>query len=144
MSLAEQVDADKLEIEVINSGNRENCVSFGRLLIGHFDRVNKHSSYTGKNLMDDKGISLIQAHTHRGGCSYRRAWDRDLAAWENFCLCDRNPQYVDHPNWQLGFSIVYRSTTSDFFHVQQYPIIETEEGGELVYKCFLNGECLLN
>jgi hypothetical protein len=144
LSLSEQVEAKESRIEIVHSGNKENCYQFGRLLIGHFDRVNKHSAYTGKNLLEDKGISLIQNHTHRGGCSYKRAYDRDLVAYENFCLCDRNPAYVDHPNWQLGFSVVYRSTESDFFYVEQHPIIQTEEGGEPVYKCFHNGQCLLN
>ena len=144
LSLAEQVDAEALRIDVINSGNKENSYLFGNLLIGHFDRVHKHSGYTARNLLEDKGISLIQNHTHRGGATYKRAYDRDLVGYENFCLCDRNPAYVDHPNWQLGFSVVHRDLNSDFFYVEQHPIIETETAGELVYKCFFNGQYLLN
>jgi predicted phosphodiesterase len=49
---------------------------FGQLYVGHWDRVNKHSAMTAKNLVEDKGISLIQNHVHRGGTYHKRT---DLA-----------------------------------------------------------------
>lgn len=136
MTLEEQLECREQNIEVVDSGNKENVWRWGKLLIGHFDRVNKHSGYTAKNLLEDKSISLIQAHTHRGGSSFRRLYDRDIVAYENFCLCDRNPQYVDHPNWQLGYSIVYRDKKSDFFYVEPHPIVEV--GRKLL--TFFNGK----
>lgn len=140
LSLEEQVETKESRIEVINSGNKESVWQYGKLLIGHFDRVNKHSGYTAKNLLEDKSISLIQGHVHRGGSSYRRLYDRDIVAYENFCLCDRNPTYVDHPNWQLGFSVVYKDLESDFFYVEQHPIAEITNGKRVKYKCFYNGK----
>lgn len=140
MSLEEQLECKEQNIEVINSGNKESSWLWGKLLIGHFDRVSKHSGYTAKMLLEDKSISLIQAHTHRGGSSYRRLYDRDIVAYENFCLCDRSPQYVDHPNWQLGFSIIYKDKESDFFQVVQHPITEIKERKNVTYKCFYNGK----
>jgi hypothetical protein len=140
MTLEEQLECQELKIEVVNSGNKESSWLWGKLLIGHFDKVNKHSGYTPKTLLEDKSISLIQAHTHRGGSSFRRLYDRDIVAYENFCLCDRQPTYADRPNWQLGFSIVYKDTESDFFYVEPHPIIEDKIRNQLTYRCFFNGK----
>lgn len=137
MTLEEQLELADLDIKAINTGNKENSYLWGKLLIGHFDRVNKHSGMTAKNLIEDKGISLVQNHVHRGGSSFKRAYDRDIVGYENFCLCSRNPDYVDRPNWQLGFSIVYKDKHSDFFYLEQHPI--TEVAGERL-KTFFNGK----
>lgn len=140
LTLEEQLDCDKLDIKVVNSGNRESSWLWGKLLVGHFDQVNKHSAYTAKNLIESKGISLIQAHTHRGGSFYKRTHDRDIVGHENFCLCDRNPTYVDRPNWTLGFGIVYKDLASDFFYYEAHPITEIEKGSKMTYRTFFNGE----
>lgn len=140
MTLEEQLELVPLNIKSVNSGTAENSYLYGKLLIGHFDRCNKHSGYTAKNLLEEKSISLIQNHTHRGGSSYRRLYDRDIVAFENFCLCDRSPQYVDHPNWQLGFSVIYKDKQSDYFFVEPHPIAEITHKNHLAYKCFHQGK----
>ena len=139
MTLEEQLRCAENRIEVINNDTKENCFAYGKLIIGHFDLANKYSGYTAKNLADQKSISLIQGHTHRGGSSFRRLYDRDIAAYENFCLCNRNPEFVDHPNWQLGFSIIYKDKTSDFFQVNQHYIAELGDGADRTYKTIFNG-----
>lgn len=136
LTLAEQLELAESDIKLIYSGNRESSELWGKLLIGHFDRVSKHSSFTAKLLVEDKSISLIQAHTHRGGAFYKRMYDRDVVGYENFCLCDLNPCYTDHPNWQLGFSIVYKQVDDDFFYLQQHPIIHTGKN----YRTFFDGQ----
>lgn len=140
LTLEDQLDCPKLRIEVINSGNRESSYLWGKLLIGHFDRVAKNSAYTAKALIEDKGISLLQGHVHRGGSHFKRVYDRDIVGYENFCLCDRNPEYVDRPNWQLGFSLVYKDSVSDSFYVEQHPILEIKKGKSLHYQTWYNGE----
>lgn len=139
MSLEEQLGCKEFDIEVKFTGNKESSWQYGQLLIGHFNKVNKHSGYTAKNLLEEKSISLIQAHTHRLGSSFKRLWDRDIVAYENGCLCDRNPQYVDRPNWQLGFSVIYKDKDSDFHQVVQHYIQEKKKGNRLNYRCFYNG-----
>jgi len=139
MTLAEQLDCAAHGVEVIDSGNKENSYLWGKLLIGHFDRISKHSAYTAKLLLDDKSISLIQNHTHRGGSSFRRLYDRDIVGYENFCLCDRSPNYVDRPNWNLGFSLVYKDRDSDFFSVDQHPILARGHNGRTTYQTFFHG-----
>jgi predicted MPP superfamily phosphohydrolase len=138
MTLAEQLGLAENNIECIYSGNKESSFLWGKLLIGHFDMVNQHSGYTAKNVLDRKGISAIQAHSHRGGSSFRRLWDRDIVAHESFCLCDRDPCYVDHPNWQLGFLVIHKDRQSDHFFIEPHPI--TESHGKL--KVFFNGACV--
>jgi len=146
LTLEEQLECEKSKIEVVNSGNRESSFMWGKLLIGHFDQINKHSGYTAKNLLEAKGVSLIQAHTHRGGSSFKRNWDRDIVAYENFCLCSRDPEYVSHPNWQLGFSLIYKDIqmvegkVSDCFYVEPHPITAIERGSKVIYRTFFNGE----
>ena len=115
-----------------------------RLLIGHFDKVSKHAGQTARNLLEEKGISVIQGHTHRGGSSFKKLYDRDLVAYENFCLCDRNPLYCDRPNWQLGFSMLYKDEKSDFFFVEQHPIAVTQHARRATYKLFFNGRVYVN
>ena len=124
LSLEEQLDLDKLDIKWVYRGLKESSWLWGKLVIGHFDRVSKHSSMTAKLLVEDKGISLIQAHCHRGGMFYKRIYDRILVGTENFCLCDLNPPYIDRPNWQQGFSVVYKDKNSDLFSVSPHPIIK--------------------
>ena len=138
MSLAEQLELDSLDIEHHYTGIRESSWLWGKLLIGHFNKVSKHSGYTAKMLLEEKGISLLQAHTHRGGTHYKRVYDDILVAHENFCLCDINPCYLDRPNWQQGFSIVYRDAKSDLFWVEPHPIVKRE--GK--YRVFFNGKVI--
>jgi hypothetical protein len=138
MTLREQLCLKENNIECVYSGNKESSYLWGKLLIGHFDMVNQHSGYTAKNVLDRKGISAIQAHSHRGGSSFRRLWDRDIVAHESFCLCNRDPAYVDHPNWQLGFLVLYKDKRSDHFFVEPHPITETR--GKV--KVFYQGTCV--
>jgi predicted MPP superfamily phosphohydrolase len=144
MTLQEQLHLAELGVKLVYSGNKESSWLWGKLLIGHFNLASMHSGYTAKNLLDRKGISLIQAHTHRGGSSFKRLWDRDIVAHEGFCLCDRSPAYVDRPNWQLGFLIVYKDRKSDCFSVEPHPIAEIVNGNKTALKTFFNGTFYVN
>lgn len=124
LTLEEQLDLPELNIRVVNSHQRENYYRYGHLLVAHFNRALKHSAYTAKNLLDEKGMSLIQNHTHRGGCSFKRDYMDTKVAVENFCLCDLNPPYMSIPNWQLGFSTIHTDTKTGFFKITEIPIID--------------------
>ena len=117
---------DKLDIEYHSPVNSESYISFGNLLIGHFDRCYKHSAYTAKNLVADKGMSLIQAHTHRQGV-YNVTWiKRQVTGVELGCLCNPGLGYKEDPNWQQGFAIV--SFSGKHFSIQLISIIRVAEG----------------
>lgn len=93
----------------------------GNLVITHGFLSSQHSAYSAKRHFDRLGRSVIIGHTHRQG-SYlvSQLWD-PRGAWENGCLCSLNPEYVQFPNWQQGFSLV--TITDNLFHVDQVPIL---------------------
>lgn len=116
--------------EVIRMVARDASVFIGEVEVGHFDRVSKHSGYTEKSLVDDRGCSIMQFHTHRRGAHYKRlrGSGEELGGWGPGCLCDLNPEYVKNPNWQQGFATITRCDGSGRFHVTLHEII----GGELL------------
>lgn len=76
----------------------------------HGDAIRKDSSYTAKaEFYDHKMQSGISAHTHRLG-SYYTSYEQKPTFWfENGCLCQLEPDYLNDPdkaNWQQGFSVI--------------------------------------
>ncbi len=143
LSVPELLDLKKLNIKyksVKEGANKfsDNWVKVGALYVGHWDKVNKYAGYTAKNLLDDKGVSLLQGHTHKHGVSARRYVDgTELIGIENFCMCRLDPYYISKPSWSQGFTVVYRKKNSKRFHA--YPIIFAD------YKFFFgNKEYSLN
>ena len=124
MSIDSLLDFHNLEITKHYSGLKESWFKYGGLYIGHFNLVRKHSSWTAKALVEDKNVCILQAHTHRGGSFYKSPLSTSLVGFENFCLCDLKPHYINNPNWQHGFSIVYKKRNGDRFDVHQIPIVD--------------------
>jgi UDP-2,3-diacylglucosamine pyrophosphatase LpxH len=107
LSLPYLLEFDKLDVKFNTSPTGEGWEKVGNIIVGHFNRVNKHSAYTAKNLLDDKGVSLVQGHTHRGGSSYKSTLLGSLQSHENFCTCMvGGAEYTSNPNWQQGMGII--------------------------------------
>ena len=107
----ESIINSKLEqkIEYVPAINRESMLLWDdRILIGHFNRASRHSCYTAKLLVEQYMTNIIQSHTHRGGSYCVRGYNGILRGWENFCLCNLNPSYIAHPNWENGFLVYQR------------------------------------
>ncbi len=109
-------------------GSEVECVDYeegllinGNFMVTHGDLIRAHSGYTAKGMSDKHGGSGIHGHSHRGGNSLKRNRFGIYGWWENFCLCDLNPDYVTNPNWQQGFSVV--TFIRGRFWVQQMQII---------------------
>jgi predicted phosphodiesterase len=96
---------------IVNESMVENYVQIMDLYIGHWNRVSKHSSYTIKNIMDDRGVNCVQGHVHRLGYHVKTLLDRTIEGWECGCLCSRNMSYIVAANWQLGFLVVEPSNS---------------------------------
>jgi UDP-2,3-diacylglucosamine pyrophosphatase LpxH len=95
----------------------DNFIRVGDLYVGHWDKVSKHAAYAAKVLVEEKGVSLLQGHTHRFGAHARTLVDgHTLLGVENFSMCSRRQSYVAHPNWQSGFSVVYLENKSGRTH----------------------------
>lgn len=95
-----------------------NWIECGKdLWIGHFDKVNKYSAFTAKNLVEEYHISIITGHTHRGGMYLSRDSKGFLEGIENFCMCSLKPNYVKYPNWQHGWTVVYKKINDSRFQI---------------------------
>ena len=78
----------------------DNFIRVGDLYVGHWDRVSKHGAYAAKVLVEEKGVSLLQGHTHRFGAHARTTVDgRVLLGIENSSMCSRRQSYVSRPNF---------------------------------------------
>lgn len=127
LSMAELFDLKRLRVEYVPchqgaSKFTDNFIRVGDLYVGHWDKVSKHGAYAAKQLVEDKGVSLLQGHTHRFGAHARTLVDgRVLVGIENASMCSRNQSYVSYPNWQLGFSVVYLNPETGKSH--WFPIL---------------------
>jgi len=97
----------------------------GVFLILHGDIASVHSAYTAKRLFEKHGGCGLANHTHRLGSFYKRDRFGTWGWWENGCLCSLNPDWIQNPNWQQGFSLIH-FTGSKRFWVEQIPIIDHE------------------
>ena len=97
-------------------------VMLGKLMVTHGNQVLKHSGQSGKAHFDRYGTSVLIGHTHRLGIYYRRNVRGVHAAYENGCLCRLDPDWVQHPDWQQGISVVHVEDNG-LFNVQQIPVL---------------------
>jgi len=101
-------------------------VTIGKIHIGHWDKVNKYAGYTAKNLIADKGVDIIQGHTHRVGSSFRRTLGGLIEAHEIGCLCGLKPQYTSEKDWQHGFAVIEGNSTMAKFTITPIAIKDYE------------------
>jgi len=93
----------------------------GVFLVDHGDMIRAHSAFTAKGMSDKHGGCGIHGHTHRLGSYYKRDRFGIYGWWENGCLCSLDPDWIQNPNWQQGFSLVH--FTKDRFWVEPIQII---------------------
>ncbi len=121
LSVPELFELKRLRIEYVAchpaaSKFTDNFIRVGNLYVGHWDKMALHGGYAAKGLVEAKGVSVLQGHTHRFGAHARTTVDgRILLGIENSSMCRREASYVAHPNWQLGFSVVYVDPVSGRF-----------------------------
>lgn len=124
LSVKYLLELDNLKIKYIPMRGRESHKKYNNIYVGHFNKINKHSAYTAKSLVEEKGVSIIQGHTHRGGVHYKTTLAGDLVGIENFCTCNLSPCYMQSPNWQHGFTVMYLDPNGRRFSA--YPIKITD------------------
>lgn len=109
--------------------------NLGKLLVTHGSIVSKHSGQTARAHLDKYGTSVLVGHTHRGGTFYKTDLKGVHTAVENYCLCRTDPEYVQNPNWQLGFSVVHVDEKTGYFDINAIPILPGNRffyGSELI------------
>ena len=97
-------------------------LNLGRLLVTHGSLALKHSGWSGRAHFEKYGNSVLVGHTHRLGVYYRTNAKGVHAGYENGCLCRLDPEYVQYPDWQQGFSVVHVHKNG-WFNVNQIPIL---------------------
>lgn len=92
-------------------------------VVEHGVVVRQNSGASAKARLEATLISGIMGHTHRFD-SYHKTGYRDLAWYEQGCMCMLNPDYVKGgANWKQGFAIGTFSTKSSNWNVQLVPAI---------------------
>jgi len=94
----------------------------GRLTVTHGNQVRQDSGQSAKAHFLKYGVSVLHGHTHRLGVYYRTNSTGVHGAWENGCLCSTNPEYVQQPDWQQGWSVVHVGK-SGLYNVQQVAVL---------------------
>ncbi len=125
LELPSLLNLKELGIDVIDY---EDGVLINDLFLAvHGNIVRKNSGYTARGMMEKHGGSGIAGHSHRLGSHYKRDRFGEYGWWENGCLCDLDPDYVQQPDWQQGISVA--EFLNGRFFVEQIPIIK----GKCVY-----------
>jgi len=129
-SIQELYELNKYDIEHVEF--ERGILVNNTFLILHGSYASKHSSYTAKMQYEANGGNGICNHTHRGGSYFKRDRFGMWGWWENFCLCRLDPDWIQNPNWQHGFSLVHFKDDGRFW-VEQIPIINNKfmYGGQI-------------
>lgn len=129
MTVPQLLKLDKLDIAYHEKG-----VFLGDLYIKHGDLVRKHAGYTARGEFEKEGCSGISGHTHRDGKYTVRNRSGQYAWWENFCMCDLEPEYINSvANWSQGWTLV--TTIRKRPYVEQIAVI----GGKYIYGGKMHG-----
>ncbi len=116
----EAIDVEKFNMEYHNENQH---LSLGHLLVLHGHIIRKHGGWTAKAHFERYGTSLLVGHSHRWGTFAVRDWKGCHIAEEQGCLCDMNPEYDPHPNWQQGFAVAFIHSDK-YFDLQVVRIID--------------------
>jgi hypothetical protein len=93
------------------------------LIVRHGTVVRKNGGMSARGEFEKIFASTLTNHVHRLGSTMQRQpaignrSEEIYVNYENGCACDLNPDYVELPNWQNGFSIV--NYTCDTIGVEQ-------------------------
>jgi len=119
IDIKEKLGINDLGIDYYEYG--KNYVYKNKLIYTHGNKINKHSAYTAKNMLDDLGLSVIMGHTHKLGTHYRTDYSGAKVAVENGCLCQTDlalewfrKEIID---WQKGITVI--KWVDDRFNIHQ-------------------------
>lgn len=120
LSVPSLLKCDIFNIKYIDT--RTDLVNHG-FYVTHGTQIMSQSAYSAHAEWRKYGCIGISGHTHRLGIYYHRCYGGQTAWYESGCLCQLNPEYVAHPNWQQGFTLVYHKSTSPRYELHQVPVV---------------------
>ena len=101
---------DELNIKLVSTYDNKH------FMVLHGDMARKHSGYTAKGTLDDKGKTVFMNHVHRLASHYKTDELGTRVGVECGCMCTVKPEYIDGvPNWQQGFAVIYRKHKGNWF-----------------------------
>lgn len=102
---------------------REVALAEGNLIVKHGRVVRKAAGYSahGELEMEKYAVSTVTGHTHRLASVFVQTRRGVVGGWENGCLCNLNPEYIEHPNWQQGMTLC--RVDGDRFAAQSVPFL---------------------
>jgi len=104
-----------LGLKSLNINYYEEGYWLGKLYIYHGTLIRKDSGATAKAEFMKNGCSGISGHCHRDGKFGVRNQGGLFGWWENGCLCDLNPEYIEGiANWVQGFTMVTQVKGKEF------------------------------
>lgn len=102
----------------------ENRWKFGKLWFMHGAFLSKHSGASARRNQEAFGVNCLTGHSHRSGKSNLTNLGGNYGGWENGCLCNLDPEYMDCiPNWQSAFSVV-TDYKEKIFYVNNIDIVK--------------------
>lgn len=92
----------------INYFEDEMQLAEGNLVVKHGTVVRRIAGYSAhaELELEKYQVSTITGHTHRLATVFVQTRGGVRGAWENGCLCDLRPDYVQNPNWHHGLTLV--------------------------------------
>jgi len=130
LSLTKLLDFDSIGIKYHEKGYQ-----LGDLYCTHGSIIRKHAGYTARGEFEKNGCSGISGHSHRDSKYTVRNRGGHFVWYENYCLCDLNPEYVEGiANWTQGWS--YVTIVNKRPYVEQIACI----GGTYIYGGKLYGQ----
>jgi hypothetical protein len=93
------------------------------ILFKHGDIIRNKSGYTATAEMDRTGCTGFTGHSHRLSQVYKRLQGGFFCWIEDGAMCQLNPEYTNHPDWQQGFAVIQFINNSKHFYATTVPII---------------------
>lgn len=110
-TIKQMLKLDELDINLVQQHIAK------KYIVEHGNLARKHSAYSAKAMLEDRGKSVFMNHTHRLGSHYKSDDGANKVGVECGCMCKLNPKYIDNkPNWQQGFCIIYEESVGNFYH----------------------------
>lgn len=122
-------ETERFGIKYVRANARGASVKVGKISVGHFDIVRRHSADTAQALVTTQFGSVIQGHTHRLGKYYHTAGGDEYVGVESGCLCSTKPSYLDSVDWQQGLVVIHKVVDKSRFFIVDVPIV----GGDILY-----------
>jgi len=109
LTISGQLNFRELHIKYNESAQGNGKCQKKNWLIMHGKKCSKHAGMTVINhSLDFRGFDIIVNHIHRHAYVHFTCMDKVVQLVENACMCD-DPEYLDNPNWQRGFTAMVDS-----------------------------------